>query len=179
MGFKNSDDNFDKSTYVGVNTRLESFKKKNPESRVITEATVVDGVLIMKCSLYKDAQATTPMATGHSFLDGEDMDEKVGEYTETVAVGRALAFAGEQIEKSIATSEEMDRFKDLKGNKEDSDEESEEKEEQESKPRGRRSAKAADDESEDEEEEAEEASTESRPRARRGFKLPNRQGKDA
>lgn len=175
MGFKN-DDNFDSQSYVKVNDRLASFKAKYPESRIVTSADVLDGVLIMKAELFKDDKSTTPMATGHSFLTDIDSGDKVGEYTETVAVGRALAFAGEQVEKSIATAEEMDRFNKSRSNTE-SEEDDEESEVEESRTAaGRRnptsSKNVADSEEDDEEEE--QAPVESKPRARRGFKLPSR-----
>lgn len=114
MGF--NDNNFDASTYVGVNQRLQQFWEKYPSGRVETEVGYNDGVLIVMARLYRDEKTDKPVATGHSFLEGLS-GEKVGEYTETVAVGRALAMAGFGVEKSIASSEEMKRFSNRKSNK--------------------------------------------------------------
>ncbi len=108
MSFRN-DDNFDSESYVKVNTRLEEFWQKNPKGRVETGYQLVDGVLIMEARLYREGEER-PAATGHSFLDSLS-GEKVGEYTETVAVGRALALMGFRIEKSLASGEEMSRWK--------------------------------------------------------------------
>lgn len=125
MAFEN-DDNFDKESYVGVNERLTEFYKKHPEGRVETSVTVVGDGIIVKASLYRKAEDTLPAATGHSFLT--DMaGDKVGEYTETVAVGRGLALMGFRVEKSIASSQEMNRFQENKEAK---------KETKERKPRG-------------------------------------------
>lgn len=108
MGFEN-DNNFDKDIYVGVNERLTDFYKKHKDGRVTTEVTVVGDGIIVKASLYRESGDTQPAATGHSFLTDISGD-KVGEYTETVAVGRALALMGFKVEKSIASSEEMTRY---------------------------------------------------------------------
>lgn len=107
MGFNNND--FDAESYVKVNVRLQEFWAKYPQGRLETEVGYNDGVLIVMARLYRTAEEKSPFATGHSFLQGLD-GEKVGEYTETVAVGRALALAGFKVEKSIASSEEMVRF---------------------------------------------------------------------
>lgn len=116
MSFRNDDD-FDSESYVRVNTRLEEFWAKYPEGRLITDAVEMqDGKMKIVASLFRDAKDEKPASTGHAFLLAFDGD-KVGEYTETVAVGRALALMGFQVEKSIATAEEMQRFKENKNKK--------------------------------------------------------------
>lgn len=110
MSFRN-DDNFDSESYVRVNTRLQQFHKENPTGRVETCYAFHEGVLVMRAALYRDVKDEHPAATGHAFLERLD-GEKVGEYTETVAVGRALALMGYSIDKSLASGEEMSRFKD-------------------------------------------------------------------
>lgn len=110
MSFRN-DDNFDAESYVKVNTRLQEFHERYPNGRVWTGFNFTPtGILVMRCELYREANDTLPAATGHSFLESLS-GEKVGEYTETVAVGRALALMGFKIEKSLASGEEMSRFK--------------------------------------------------------------------
>jgi hypothetical protein len=111
MSFRDrrEDGDFDLESYVSVNTRLVEFWKRFSEGRIETDFDVIDGRLIMTAKIYKEKGDTQPSSVGHAFLDSLDGD-KVGEYTETVAVGRALALLGFQVEKSIASAEEMDRF---------------------------------------------------------------------
>lgn len=122
MSFRNDDD-FDSESYVRVNTRLAEFWTKHPEGRIETSYGFHEGVLVLTAKLFKTQQDTNPAATGHAFLERLDGD-KVGEYTETVAVGRALALMGFQVEKSIASAEEMSRFKDRKEQREEAPRES-------------------------------------------------------
>ena len=114
MSFNND---FDVESYVKVNTRLIEFWTKYPEGRIETSVAWYAGDYVLEARLYRDQKDTLPAATGHSFLEGLGGD-KVGEYTETVAVGRALALMGFQVEKSIASSEEMGRFKKRQDSKE-------------------------------------------------------------
>jgi len=116
MGFNSRDDDFDVSSYVKVNTRLSDFWTKHPNGRIETEYAIHEGVLVMEARLYRDQKDEKPAATGHSFLESL-AGEKVGEYSETVAVGRALALMGFQVEKSIASAEEMTRWNNNKKTK--------------------------------------------------------------
>lgn len=109
MSFRNDDD-FDSESYVRVNVRLNEFHAKYPNGRVETSYAFHEGAMVMRAALYRDVKDEKPAATGHAFLERLD-GEKVGEYTETVAVGRALALMGFKIEKSLASGEEMSRFK--------------------------------------------------------------------
>lgn len=153
MGFNDKD--FDAESYVKVNERLQEFWKDHPKGRLETEVGLNDGVLIVMARLYRDKE-DRPFATGHSFLEGLS-GEKVGEYTETVAVGRALALAGYKVEKSIASSEEMKRFSNRRASKKTSDKVEERKEE----PK---------------QDEVAEATTEALPALRTSrFKLPTRE----
>lgn len=114
MSFEN-DREFNSEAYVKVNVRLMQFWAKHPEGRIETDAEIVGSGLIVKAKLFKDS-TDRPISTGHAFL--EDMSgDKVGEYTETVAIGRALAIAGFSVEKSIASGEEMKRFSDRQDRK--------------------------------------------------------------
>lgn len=109
MSFRNDDD-FDSASYVKVNVRLKQFHAEHKNGRVDTSYAFHEGAMVMKAALYRDVKDEHPAATGHAFLERLDGD-KVGEYTETVAVGRALAMMGYEIEKSLASGEEMNRFK--------------------------------------------------------------------
>lgn len=114
MSFRNDDD-FDKESYVSVNMRLLEFWKDHPKGRIETGYQLQDGVLVMVAKLYRQGE-DKPASSGHAFLERLDGD-KVGEYTETVAVGRALALMGYKVEKSIASADEMKRFNDRKDSK--------------------------------------------------------------
>lgn len=108
MSFRNNDD-FDASSYVKVNTRLQEFWAKYPEGRVETHWSTYDNKLTVQAKLFRKQEDVSAASTAHAFL--EDLTgEKVGEYTETVAVGRALALMGFSVEKSIASSEEMTKW---------------------------------------------------------------------
>ena len=108
MSFQNSDD-FDSESYVRVNVRLQQFWAKYPEGRIETNWSTFDNRLTVQAKLFRKQEDVSPASTGHAYL--EDLTgEKVGEYTETVAVGRALALMGFSVEKSIASSEEMNKF---------------------------------------------------------------------
>ena len=119
MGFKNDTD-FNSDSYVRVNERLEEFRKDNPQGAITTyRSEAGDGGVVYKAVVCRNGQevqlfGNTGMApaTGHAFLSKADRDgEKVEEFTETVAIGRALAVLGYQVEKAIASQEEMSKFK--------------------------------------------------------------------
>lgn len=107
MSFRNDDD-FDAQSYVKVNVRLKQFWEKYPEGRVETNCHQYDNQLTFTARLFRKQEDVSPASTGHAF--SELNGEKVGEYTETVAVGRALALMGFSVEKSIASAEEMKKW---------------------------------------------------------------------
>ena len=115
MSFK-VDDSFDSGKYVMVHIRLKSFRIKYPEGDIITEV-VREGEKIVgfKAMLFRKPESIRPFATGHGFAGELDTkSEKVLEFVETVAVGRALGMSGEEIEKALASQEEMVKFKTTK-----------------------------------------------------------------
>jgi len=111
LNFKDrANDDFDAASYVKVNDRLREFWEKFPDGAINTAYELnAEGVLIMSAKVYAHKDDSRPAGTGHSFLSSLD-GEKVGEFSETVCVGRALAMMGFKVEKSIASSEEMKRF---------------------------------------------------------------------
>ena len=120
VNFKNND--FDAQSYIKVNDRLREFWEKFPQGRINTTVTELQTGFLVKTSLCKDSNDVqdygltgVSSATGHAFIAYNLMGEKVLEFTETVSLGRALAILGFKIEKSIASSEEMDRFTKMKG----------------------------------------------------------------
>lgn len=122
MGFNYEDNNeFDESSYVKVNERLAEFWEKYPQGRINTFVSELKDGILVKAVILRDINdgqefGLTGMApaTGHAFLPGGLKGDKVLEYTETVAIGRALAILGHKVEKSIATAEEMKRFNNMK-----------------------------------------------------------------
>ena len=117
MSFQ-KDDSFDANAYVKVNERLKDFWEKFPHGKLATYVTELTHGLLVKASLESgEDEGASTSASGHAYLDYEFMDEKVLEYTETVAVGRALAMMGFRVDKAIASAEEMDRFHEMKGRK--------------------------------------------------------------
>jgi hypothetical protein len=115
--FTKSTDDFDSSTYVKVNDRLSEFRNIYPEGRITVFRTETKSGVSFKAIICKDkddaelfAATSIAPATGHSFLPNSLQGEKVEEYSETVAIGRALAVLGLKVEKSIASAEEMVQF---------------------------------------------------------------------
>ncbi len=118
------DEDFDESSYVKVNTRLSQFRKDNPEGAIQTQRIGEDGGVIFKCLVFRNSQdiqnygvAGVAPAAGHSYLPdwARDDDQKVEEYAETVAIGRALACLGYSVDKSIASAEEMNKYQKMYG----------------------------------------------------------------
>jgi len=128
MGFK-TNDNFDENAYVKVNERLAEFREKYPEGFISTFKSADSSGITFEaviCRNIEEARLFTETgvaaATGHAFLANDEFDEKVQEYTETVAYGRALACLGFKVEKAVASAEEMNKFnkrQEKKANKKD------------------------------------------------------------
>lgn len=98
--------------YVPVNERLMLFWKDHPDGRVETELIrAQEGIVIVKASLFLPSNDGKPLATGHAH-EREDSSfinkTSALEICETSAVGRALALAGYEIKKSIASKEEVE-----------------------------------------------------------------------
>ena len=98
--------------YIPVNERLMLFWRDHPDGRVETELIRADdGIVIVKASLFIPNDDGKPLATGHAH-EKEDSSyinkTSALENCETSAVGRALAIAGYEIKKSIASREEVE-----------------------------------------------------------------------
>jgi len=91
--------------YVWVDTRIDKAHEKHDKNlSIITEFDIKDKTVIFTAKVYiKDSDQTF---TWHSF--GEVWKEKAFEKLETVAVWRALAFAGFETRSGIASREEME-----------------------------------------------------------------------
>ena len=94
--------------YAPVGERIKAFHKELKGS-ITSECTFQEGWVYFKATvsiLNEDGEYFT--YNGHSF--GKVDKEKALEKLETVAVGRALAFAGFAPDGSIASAEEMEKF---------------------------------------------------------------------
>jgi len=104
--------------YVPVHARIAKFhaKFKDKSRSIVTnliapEAFVAEGGAVVKAEIFVDGLL---LATGLSAV--ADLSEsKALEKAETVATGRALAFAGFEITDSISSAEEMEEHAAEKG----------------------------------------------------------------
>lgn len=92
--------------YVGVHTRVENYHKDHTESMSIT----TEFRLEMDIAIFKATVVTKKWIFNWSSF-GRLEKEKAFEKLETVAVWRALAFAWYEVKSWIASSEEMENFR--------------------------------------------------------------------
>ena len=95
---------FDLKDYVEVKDRIPLFLESHPDGRIVTDIVHLDfaatpPTCVIRAELYRDHEATEPMATGLAYERETGMINKTSfvENCETSAVGRALAnanFAG-------------------------------------------------------------------------------------
>lgn len=91
--------------YVWVHTRVEKYHSEHDtDMNINTEFQLQGDVAIFKATV----KTKKWEFTGSSFW--KMWREKAFEKLETVAVGRALAFAGYEVKSWIASSEEMEEF---------------------------------------------------------------------
>jgi hypothetical protein len=90
--------------YAKVASRLLAFHEDHEACSIETDFHFKDGWAIVKAKV-SNSRGTF---SGHSM--GKVAAEKAFEKLESIAVGRALAFAGYLANGEIATVEEMDRF---------------------------------------------------------------------
>ena len=101
--------------YVTVAERIEKFYQRYPEGRIITHIVEHDaerGFILIRAEVYRNADDTLPAATGHAYeLKTEGYIQRTSyiEVGETSAVGRALAMAGFEVKRGIASREEMEK----------------------------------------------------------------------
>jgi hypothetical protein len=101
--------------YVTVAERIEKFYERYPEGRIITHIIEHDperGFILMRAEVYRNADDALPAATGHAYeLKTEGYVQRTSyiEVGETSAVGRALAMAGFEVRRGIASREEMEK----------------------------------------------------------------------
>ena len=92
--------------YAQVKDRVAAFHKMYKAGIIGTSYEIMDGMVAFEANIWKTAAGTKPSATGHAL--GKLTGGKTFEKTETIAVGRALAFLGIMADGSIACAEEME-----------------------------------------------------------------------
>ena len=102
--------------YVTVAERIEKFYERFPDGRICTSILHHDlerGFILFRAEVYRNAEDTLPAATGHAYeLKSEGYVQRTSyiEVGETSAVGRALAMAGFEVRRGIASREEMEKL---------------------------------------------------------------------
>lgn len=119
---------FNLDDYVQVNDRIVKFWDKYPNGGVVTECLQVnDHVVLFKAEVYahhdRPLAGQVPLGTGHAeevrITEADIAKDKRKQYEpnatsavencETSAVGRALANAGFEVSKSVASRQEMEK----------------------------------------------------------------------
>lgn len=94
--------------YVFVNERVAEFHDRFPDGRIVTEMSLVEGMVCFKALIYRLPDDAEPAATGHA-IDSIDLKQSTFEKVETAAVGRALAFLNFSAKRGIASREEIEK----------------------------------------------------------------------
>jgi hypothetical protein len=115
--------NFNLDNYVPVHERIEKFYAKYPNGRITTnyllEAADGDNC-VFKASVFREKDDAEPSATGHAYeINGSSYINKTSyiENCETSAIGRALANLGIEVQRGIASREEMQKVERMNGKK--------------------------------------------------------------
>jgi len=95
--------------YVEVHERVQEFREDHPEGAIRTKIVKwEDNIGVFRATILDGDKMTLSEGTGHATREADSfVGEKFYEKGETVAVGRALAFAGYGIEKGLASKEEV------------------------------------------------------------------------
>lgn len=99
--------------YAKVKDRVKAFHEDYDNGRIITEPQLEGDLVMFKAQVWPDMENRDRSFTGHSI--GKYTGKKKFEKLETVAVGRALAFAGLLADGEIATYDEMTDKDEIKG----------------------------------------------------------------
>lgn len=99
--------------YAKVSARVAEAHRANKLISIRTEVEFKDGWVLTKAKVIPDVTNLERFFTGTSL--GKAGTEKALEKLETIAVGRALAFAGFLSDGEIASSEEMAKYAEAPG----------------------------------------------------------------
>lgn len=94
--------------YAQVAERLRAIHEDHNNFDIVTNFTVTDGgaaIFTATITIREKAKENPVVYTGHSY--GKAEASKAFEKLETIAVGRALAFAGYHADGEIASADEM------------------------------------------------------------------------
>lgn len=94
--------------YAKVAARVAEFHLANDNGSIRTQDNLVGQTVFWKATVVPDVKNPERIFNGGS--SGKVMDEKSYEKLETIAVGRALAFAGYLSDGEIASLEEMAKY---------------------------------------------------------------------
>lgn len=94
--------------YAKVSARVAEFNKTNANGSIVTDYEFKEGWVIFKATIIPDVEKDRRVFKGTSM--GKVGAVKAFEKLETIAVGRALAFAGLLSDGEIASSEEMQSY---------------------------------------------------------------------
>jgi hypothetical protein len=106
---------FNPDEYITVAERLEKFYAKFPGGRILTSILEHDadtGFVLMKAEAYREADDASPSSSGHAYELRSAGHVQAGSYVEvceTSAVGRALAMLGFEVQRGVASREEVKR----------------------------------------------------------------------
>lgn len=117
---------FDLETYVPVNERITKFWEKFPDGAIETDVLHADDTTVrVKATVYRDFSVAAEsgyvrpvlLATGtaEEVRQGHVNKTSAVENCETSAVGRALALAGFEVDRGLASREEMQKVQRLSG----------------------------------------------------------------
>jgi hypothetical protein len=101
--------------YVTVAERIEKFYQRHENGRIVTHIIEHDaerGFILMRAEIYRNLDDALPAATGHAYefkSEGYVQRTSYIEVCETSCVGRALAMAGFEVRRGIASREEMEK----------------------------------------------------------------------
>jgi hypothetical protein len=101
--------------YVTVAERIEKFYQRHENGRIVTHIIEHDaerGFILMRAEIYRSIDDALPAATGHAYefkSEGYVQRTSYIEVCETSCVGRALAMAGFEVRRGIASREEMEK----------------------------------------------------------------------
>lgn len=104
-------DRFNLDDYVPVNERVEQFRRDHPDWGIETKLTFAGDAVLARAEIRDETGRL--IACGHAEeIRGASPVNKTSavENAETSAVGRALAFVGYEVKRSIASREEMTNF---------------------------------------------------------------------